>query len=200
MTSKPESLVALAIGHSTRTIEEFVRLLQARRDSRDRRAYGAAFETQSSVQSRHFARLTEDHRDWLHARGGTWRSVLSATFLTHRMTSSPGTLFRPPGSRAILILASERNLQKFSPLCQAQYRKPTGGFFAAFTQSGSTASVSASMPSSCGRYQMTAAMLTNNTSLPISSCTKGTKRSQTHSMIFGVQRQSFRLQSFENSV
>ena len=29
MTSKPESLVALTIGHSTRTIEEFVRLLQA---------------------------------------------------------------------------------------------------------------------------------------------------------------------------
>ena len=29
MTSKPKSLVALAIGHSTRTIEEFVRLLQA---------------------------------------------------------------------------------------------------------------------------------------------------------------------------
>src|ERR1700675_2569542 len=34
-------------------------------------------------------------------------------------------------------------------------------------------------------------------SLPISSCTKGTKRSQAHSMIFGVQRQSFKLQSFE---
>jgi hypothetical protein len=34
---------------------------------------------------------------------------------------------------SILILASERNLQKFSQLCQAQYRKPTGGFFAAFT-------------------------------------------------------------------
>jgi hypothetical protein len=88
MTSKPESLVALAIGHSTRTIEELV-----------------------------------------------------------------------------LILASERNLQKFSSLCQAQYRKPTGGFFAAFTQSGSTASVSASMASSCGRYQMTAAMLTNKHAL-----------------------------------
>jgi hypothetical protein len=29
MTSKPESLVALAIGHSTRPTEEFVRLLQA---------------------------------------------------------------------------------------------------------------------------------------------------------------------------
>ena len=29
MTSKPKSLVALTIGHSTRTIEEFVRLLQA---------------------------------------------------------------------------------------------------------------------------------------------------------------------------
>jgi uncharacterized protein (DUF488 family) len=29
MTSKPESLFALAIGHSTRTSEEFVRLLQA---------------------------------------------------------------------------------------------------------------------------------------------------------------------------
>jgi len=29
MKSKPESLVALTIGHSTRTIEEFVRLLQA---------------------------------------------------------------------------------------------------------------------------------------------------------------------------
>ena len=29
MTSKPESSVALAIGHSTRTIKEFVRLLQA---------------------------------------------------------------------------------------------------------------------------------------------------------------------------
>jgi hypothetical protein len=29
---------------------------------------------------------------------------------------------------------------------------------------------------------------------------KGTKRSQAHSMIFGVQRQSFKLQSFENSV
>jgi hypothetical protein len=88
MTSKPESLVALAIGHSTRTIEEFV-----------------------------------------------------------------------------LILASERNLQKFSSVCQAQYRKPTGGFFAAFTQSGSTASVNASMASSCGHYQMTAAMLTNKHAL-----------------------------------
>jgi hypothetical protein len=97
MTSKPESLVALAIDHSTRTIEEL-----------------------------------------------------------------------------ILILASEINLQKFSSLCQ-EYRKPTGGFFAAFTQSGSSASVSASMASSCGRYQMTAAMLTNNISLPISSCTKGTR-------------------------
>jgi hypothetical protein len=100
---------------------------------------------------------------------------------------------------SILILASERNLQNFSSLCQAQYRKQTGGFFAAFTQSGSNASVSGSMVSSCGRYQMTATMLTNNTLLPISSCTKGTKNSQAHSMISGVQRQSFKLQSFENS-
>ena len=38
-----------------------------RRDARDRRAHGAAFETQSPIQSRHFARLTEDHRHWLHA-------------------------------------------------------------------------------------------------------------------------------------
>src|ERR1700730_16470703 len=97
-----------------------------------------------------------------------------------------------------LILASERNLQKFSSRCQAQYRKQTGGFFVAFTQSGSTASVSASMARSCKRYQMTAAMLTNNTSLPIRSCTKGIKRLQPHSMIFGVQQQSFKLQSFEN--
>jgi hypothetical protein len=88
MTSKPQSLVAPAIGHSTRTIEEF-----------------------------------------------------------------------------ILILAGEINLQKFSSLCQAQYRKPTGGFLAAFTQSGSNASVSGSMVSSCGRYQMTAAMLTNKHAL-----------------------------------
>src|ERR1700730_15546649 len=51
-----------------------------------------------------------------------------------------------------------------SSLCQPQYRKPTGGFFAAFTQAGSTASVSASMASSCGRYQMTAAMLTKGSS------------------------------------
>src|SRR5271165_2951038 len=99
-----------------------------------------------------------------------------------------------------LILAGERNLQKFSSLCQAEYRKRTGRFFAAFTQSGSTASVGASMTSSCGCYQMTAATHTNNTSLHISSCTKGTKRSQAHSMIFGVQLQSSKLQSFENSV
>jgi hypothetical protein len=98
-------------------------------------------------------------------QSGWLQDLLSATFLTHRTTSSPSTLFRPPGSRAILILARERNLQKFSSLCQAQYRKPTGGFFAAFTQSGSTASVSASMASSCGRYQMTAAMLTNKHAL-----------------------------------
>jgi hypothetical protein len=121
--------------------------------------------------------------DYTHMAG------LGGLFYPHLLDASNDKLaglFRPPGSRAILILASERNLQKFSSLCQAQYRKPTGGFFAAFTQSGSTASVSVSMASSCGRYQMTAAMLTNNTSLPISSCTKGTKRSQAHSMIFGV--------------
>jgi hypothetical protein len=78
MTSKPESLVALAIGHSTRTIEEFVRLLQAHAMTRlVDGAYGAASETQSSIHSRHFARLTEDHRHWLHAHGGAWRSASS---------------------------------------------------------------------------------------------------------------------------
>src|SRR5580704_14702303 len=86
MTSKPESLVALAIGHSTRTTEEFVRLLQAHAVTRVVDAHGAAFETQSSIQSRHFARLTQDHRHWLHAHGGTWRSASSdSRFYQHRL-------------------------------------------------------------------------------------------------------------------
>ena len=182
MTSKPESLVALAIGHSTRTIEEFVRLLQAHAVTR-------VVDVRTVPRSRHNPQFNRD----------TLPASLKTTAIGYTHMAELGGLRRATRD-SILILASERNLQKFSSLCQAQYRKPTGGFFAAFTQSGSTASVSASMASSCGRYQMTAAMLTNNTSLPISSCTKGTKRSQAHSMIFGVQRQSFKLQSFENSV
>jgi len=85
MTPKLESLVALTICHSTRTIEEFVRLLQAHAVIRVvNLAYDAAFETQSSIQSRHFARLTEDRRHWLHAHGGTWRSASSdSRFYSH---------------------------------------------------------------------------------------------------------------------
>jgi hypothetical protein len=56
MKSEAKTLVALTIGHSTRTIEEFVRLLHAHaQDSGGRRADGALFEAQSSVQSRHLA-------------------------------------------------------------------------------------------------------------------------------------------------
>ena len=110
MTSKPESLVALAIGHSTRTIEEFVRLLQAHAVTR-------VVDVRTVPRSRHNPQF---NRDTLPASLKTTAigythmaelgGLLSATFLTHRTTSSPGTLFRPPGSRSILILASERNL------------------------------------------------------------------------------------------
>jgi hypothetical protein len=106
-----------------------------------------------------FARLTEDHRHWLHAHGGTWRSVLSATFLTHRTTRRRVHYSAHRAVEPFIILANKRNLQKFSWLCQAQYRKPTGRFLATFTQSGSTASVSASMASSSGRYR--GCLLTN---------------------------------------
>jgi uncharacterized protein (DUF488 family) len=53
MTSKPESLVALTIGHSTRTIEEFVRLLQAHVVTR-------AVDVRTVPRSRHNPQFNRD--------------------------------------------------------------------------------------------------------------------------------------------
>src|SRR6202051_2010815 len=53
MTSKPESLVALAIGHSTRTIEEFVGLLQAHAVTR-------AVDVRTVPRSRHNPQFNRD--------------------------------------------------------------------------------------------------------------------------------------------
>src|ERR1700722_15844832 len=175
MPSRPGSWSHWQLAHSTRTIEEFVRLLQAHIVTR-------VVDVRTVARSRHNLQFNRD----------TLPASLKTTAIGCTHTAELGGLRRATRD-SILILASERNLQKFSSLCQAQYRKPTGRFFAAFIQSGSTASVSASMASSCKCYQMTAARPTNNTSLPISSCRKGTKRSQAHSMIFGVQRQLFKL-------
>jgi len=57
MTLKPQSLVALTIGHSTRTIEEFVRLLQAHAVTR-------AVDVRTVPRSRHNPQF---HRDTLPA-------------------------------------------------------------------------------------------------------------------------------------
>ena len=53
MTSKPESLVALTIGHSTRTIEEFVCLLQAHAVTR-------AVDVCTVLRSRHNPQFNRD--------------------------------------------------------------------------------------------------------------------------------------------
>jgi len=53
MTSKPECLVALTIGHSTRTIEEFVRLLQAHAVTR-------AVDVRTVPRSRHNPQFNRD--------------------------------------------------------------------------------------------------------------------------------------------
>jgi uncharacterized protein (DUF488 family) len=53
MTSKPESLVALTIGHSTRTIEELVRLLQAHAVTR-------AVDVRTVPRSRHNPQFNRD--------------------------------------------------------------------------------------------------------------------------------------------
>ena len=53
MTSKPDSLVALTIGHSTRTIEEFVGLLQAH-------AVTHAVDVRTVPRSRHNPQFNRD--------------------------------------------------------------------------------------------------------------------------------------------
>jgi uncharacterized protein (DUF488 family) len=53
MTSKPESLVALTVGHSTRTIEEFVGLLQAHAVTR-------AVDVRTAPRSRHNPQFNRD--------------------------------------------------------------------------------------------------------------------------------------------
>jgi uncharacterized protein (DUF488 family) len=97
MTSKPESLLALAICHSARTIEEFVRLLQAHAVTR-------VIDVRTAPRSRHNPQFCRD----------TLPASLKTTAIGYTHMAELGGL-----RRAILILAGERNLQKFSSLCQA---------------------------------------------------------------------------------